>query len=119
MLPPRCILFIYHALGESRNDDPPLASMDFSAAGKSAAGRGRGQGIRGYKLIVASNRDEYLDRATSPIHFWEDANSSLLAGGGRWAGAPGRGGAGNGVCRRGVRLDDTFISTDGLCQAHR
>ncbi|CAM9389881.1 unnamed protein product [Scytosiphon promiscuus] len=87
-----CILFLYHALGESDNDDPPLASMDFSAAAKSASVRGRSQGIRGrYKLIAASNRDEILDRATSPIHFWEDANSSLLAGrdlvaGGTWLG---------------------------------
>ncbi|CAM9841980.1 unnamed protein product [Ectocarpus fasciculatus] len=66
--------------------------MDFSAAGKAAAGNGEGRGIRGrYKLIVASNRDEDLDRRTAPIHFWKDAGSNLLAGrdlvaGGTWLG---------------------------------
>lgn len=55
--------------------------MDFSAAGKAAAGNGEGRGIRGrYKLIVASNRDEDLGRPTAPIHFWKDAGSNLLAG---------------------------------------
>lgn len=59
--------------------------MDFSAAGKSVkssgGGGGKGHGFRGrYRLIVASNRDEYLDRATTPIHYWEDANQNLLAG---------------------------------------
>ncbi|CBN76742.1 conserved unknown protein [Ectocarpus siliculosus] len=66
--------------------------MDFSAAGKAAAGNGEGRGIRGrYKLIVASNRDEDLGRPTAPIHFWKDAGSNLLAGrdlvaGGTWLG---------------------------------
>ncbi|CAM9571362.1 unnamed protein product [Ectocarpus sp. 12 AP-2014] len=90
-----CILFLYHALGkEAGHDDdaPPLASMDFSAAGKAAVGNGEGRGIRGrYKLIVASNRDEDLGRPTTPIHFWKDAGSNLLAGrdlvaGGTWLG---------------------------------
>ena len=57
--------------------------MDFSAAGKTVKGSpsGKGHGFRGrYRLIVASNRDEYLDRATAPIHFWKDANQNLLAG---------------------------------------
>lgn len=72
---------MYHALGEQTNDDDhgptTLASMDFSAAGKkNASGRGKGR----YKLIVASNRDEDLDRSATPIHFWEDANFNLLAG---------------------------------------
>ncbi|CAM9163147.1 unnamed protein product, partial [Ectocarpus sp. 4 AP-2014] len=90
-----CILFLYHALGkEAGHDDdaPPLASMDFSAAGKAAAGIDEGRGIRGrYKLIVASNRDEDLGRPTAPMHFWKDAGSNLLAGrdlvaGGTWLG---------------------------------
>lgn len=83
----RCITFLYHALGEEAADDgPTLASMDFSASGKSISsgsgrGGGKGYGVRGrYKLIVASNRDEFLGRPTAPIHFWEDANSNLLAG---------------------------------------
>ncbi|MCC3356388.1 NRDE family protein [Bacillus sp. REN16] len=32
-----------------------------------------------YKLIVAANRDEFLQRPTAPIHFWED-EPNLLAG---------------------------------------
>lgn len=32
-----------------------------------------------YKLIVAANRDEFLQRPTAPIHFWED-EPALLAG---------------------------------------
>ncbi|MEH7379539.1 NRDE family protein [Bacillus sp. JJ1533] len=32
-----------------------------------------------YKLIVAANRDEFLQRPTAPAHFWED-EPSLLAG---------------------------------------
>ncbi|MEH7224057.1 NRDE family protein [Bacillus sp. JJ1566] len=32
-----------------------------------------------YKLIVAANRDEFLQRPTAPIHFWED-EPTLLAG---------------------------------------
>lgn len=74
----RCILFLYHALGEQENEHngPTLASMDFSAAGKKASGRGKGR----YKLIVASNRDEDLDRSATPIHFWKDADSNILAG---------------------------------------
>ncbi|MEH7234565.1 NRDE family protein [Bacillus sp. JJ1562] len=32
-----------------------------------------------YKIIVAANRDEFLQRPTAPIHFWED-EPSLLAG---------------------------------------
>eukprot|EP00903_Cladosiphon_okamuranus_P008969 g8581.t1 len=68
--------------------------MDFSAAGKSVKGSasGKGHGFRGrYRLIVASNRDEYLDRETHPVHFWKDANQNLLAGrdkvaGGTWLG---------------------------------
>ncbi|WP_026564587.1 NRDE family protein [Bacillus sp. UNC41MFS5] len=32
-----------------------------------------------YKLIVAANRDEFLGRPTSPVHFWED-RPDILAG---------------------------------------
>lgn len=44
----------------------------------------------GYPLIVAANRDEFLDRPARPLHFWEDA-SHILAGrdeqaGGTWLG---------------------------------
>ena len=43
-----------------------------------------------YPLIVAANRDEYLDRPASPAHWWNDA-PDLLAGrdleaGGTWMG---------------------------------
>lgn len=44
----------------------------------------------GYELLVAANRDEFHDRPTSPLAFWEDA-PDLLAGrdlqeGGTWMG---------------------------------
>lgn len=32
-----------------------------------------------YKLIVAANRDEFFDRPTSPVHYWEDY-PHILAG---------------------------------------
>jgi uncharacterized protein with NRDE domain len=32
-----------------------------------------------YKLIVAANRDEFYERPTAPVHFWED-HPHLLAG---------------------------------------
>ncbi|MGG3561876.1 NRDE family protein [Neobacillus rhizosphaerae] len=32
-----------------------------------------------YKLIVAANRDEFYQRPTAPIHYWED-NPAILAG---------------------------------------
>lgn len=43
-----------------------------------------------YLLIVAANRDEFLDRPAEPAHFWEDA-PDILAGrdkraGGTWLG---------------------------------
>ncbi|MFS0863111.1 NRDE family protein [Fredinandcohnia sp. 179-A 10B2 NHS] len=43
-----------------------------------------------YKLIVASNRDEFYQRPTAPVHFWED-HPMILAGrdlekGGTWMG---------------------------------
>lgn len=43
-----------------------------------------------YPLIVAANRDEFLARPTSPMHFWDDA-PTILAGrddraGGTWMG---------------------------------
>ncbi|CAN0091106.1 unnamed protein product, partial [Laminaria digitata] len=75
-----CILFLYHALGE----DP--------AEGRNSTRHGAVSGLRGrYKLIVASNRDEFRDRASAPIHFWTDAGSDILAGrdlkaGGTWLG---------------------------------
>lgn len=78
----RCITFLYHEL-DGTDNRPSLASMDFSAAAKTVKGSasGKGHGFRGrYRLIVASNRDEYLDRATAPIHFWKDADQNLLAG---------------------------------------
>ena len=45
---------------------------------------------RDYPLIIAANRDEFLDRPTLASHFWQD-NSQLLAGkdlkaGGTWMG---------------------------------
>jgi uncharacterized protein with NRDE domain len=44
----------------------------------------------GYKLIVIANRDEFLDRATEPAHFWTE-HPNILAGrdlvqGGTWFG---------------------------------
>lgn len=44
----------------------------------------------GYPLMVAANRDEFHDRPTKPLHFWEDA-PHILAGrderaGGTWMG---------------------------------
>lgn len=43
-----------------------------------------------YRLVLAANRDEYLDRGTEPAGFWRDANH-VLAGrdklaGGTWLG---------------------------------
>jgi uncharacterized protein with NRDE domain len=43
-----------------------------------------------YRLVLAANRDEFLERETEPAHFWDDA-SHLLAGrdrraGGTWLG---------------------------------
>ena len=32
-----------------------------------------------YNLIVAANRDEFYNRATAPVHFWEDV-PEILAG---------------------------------------
>ena len=32
-----------------------------------------------YNLIVAANRDEFYNRATVPVHFWEDF-PEILAG---------------------------------------
>jgi uncharacterized protein with NRDE domain len=48
-----------------------------------------------YPLIVAANRDEFLDRPTVPLHFWNDA-PHILAGrdqraGGTWMGLTNRG----------------------------
>lgn len=44
----------------------------------------------GYRLILAANRDEFLDRPAAPLHYWSD-NPSILAGrdqraGGTWLG---------------------------------
>jgi uncharacterized protein with NRDE domain len=43
-----------------------------------------------YPLIVAANRDEFLERPTEPLHFWPDAPHILagrdLKGGGTWMG---------------------------------
>ncbi|MCP5195921.1 MAG: NRDE family protein [Gammaproteobacteria bacterium] len=44
----------------------------------------------GYKLLVAANRDEFHDRPTAPLAFWDDAPHVLagrdLQGGGTWMG---------------------------------
>ena len=45
-----------------------------------------------FKLIVASNRDEFLDREADPLHFWNDAECDIVAGtdkkqGGTWLGS--------------------------------
>ncbi len=43
-----------------------------------------------YPFVFASNRDEFLDRPTAPMHFWEDAPDVLagrdLRSGGTWLG---------------------------------
>jgi uncharacterized protein with NRDE domain len=43
-----------------------------------------------YPLIVAANRDEFYERPTAPMHFWETAPDLLagrdLRGGGTWLG---------------------------------
>jgi uncharacterized protein with NRDE domain len=43
-----------------------------------------------YPLIVAANRDEFLDRPAEPMHFWPEAGHILagrdLRGGGTWMG---------------------------------
>jgi uncharacterized protein with NRDE domain len=48
-----------------------------------------------YSLIVAANRDEFYDRATSPAEFWSDAPTVLagrdLKAGGSWLGIDRRG----------------------------
>ena len=46
-------------------------------------------------LVLAFNRDEYLDRPTAPVHLWED-HPGILAGrdlvnGGTWLGLDRRG----------------------------
>ena len=38
-------------------------------------------GSRPYKLIIASNRDEFYDRLTIPAQFWSGTASHLIAGG--------------------------------------
>lgn len=44
----------------------------------------------GYRLILAGNRDEFYDRPTSPLSFWDDAPIALagrdLKGNGTWLG---------------------------------
>lgn len=47
--------------------------------------------LHNFKLIIASNRDEFYDRATKPLHFWNDAACDIVAGkdmkaGGTWLG---------------------------------
>ncbi|CAN0466584.1 unnamed protein product [Ascophyllum nodosum] len=80
-----CILFLYHALGDPPGGQPePSTSSLFDNKSRTGIG-GR------YKLIVASNRDEWLDRPSAPIHFWKETKSNLLAGrdltaGGTWLG---------------------------------
>lgn len=69
----RCILFLYHALDSQDGADEPL-SLAFRP-GKAAKGLG-GR----YKLIIASNRDEFMDRRTEGMHFWSDKGSNVLAG---------------------------------------
>jgi uncharacterized protein with NRDE domain len=43
-----------------------------------------------YRLVIAANRDEYLERPTAEVGFWEDAPQVLagrdLSGGGTWLG---------------------------------
>lgn len=74
----RCIVFLYHALGGDPAEAPRLP---WSSTFENSTSRGAVRGINGrYKLIVASNRDEFTDRATAPIHFWTDAGSDILAG---------------------------------------
>ena len=47
--------------------------------------------LNNFKLIIASNRDEFYDRATKPLHFWNDAACDIVAAkdmkaGGTWLG---------------------------------
>ncbi|XP_075256617.1 transport and Golgi organization protein 2 homolog isoform X1 [Convolutriloba macropyga] len=49
------------------------------------------EALKRYKLIVAANRDEFLDREAEPLHFWNDTDSDIVAGtdtirGGTWLG---------------------------------
>lgn len=43
-----------------------------------------------HPLVVAANRDEFFDRPTKPVHFWDDAPNILagrdLSAGGTWMG---------------------------------
>ena len=38
------------------------------------------KGFHRYKLILAANRDEYLDRASEPLQFWNDAECDTVGG---------------------------------------
>ena len=44
-----------------------------------------------FKLIIASNRDEYYERPTEPLHLWKEDDCDIVAakdlkGGGTWLG---------------------------------
>lgn len=75
----------------------------------------------GYRLVVAGNRDEYHQRPTAPLAYWEDAPTILagrdLEGSGTWLGisAQGRFGAVTNVraghaVRRGPRSRGLIVS---------
>lgn len=91
----RCLLFLYHALehpddgnasGEKLdlNYQPHRSTTSTSSTITSSGGGGSGKNERPigkrYKLIVASNRDEVLDRPTAAMSFWEEGASNILAG---------------------------------------
>jgi uncharacterized protein with NRDE domain len=48
-----------------------------------------------YHLVIAANRDEFYDRPTAPLSFWEDFPTALagrdLKGGGTWLGVTQKG----------------------------
>ena len=37
------------------------------------------RGVPPYRLVIASNRDEFYDRDTAPVHYWSD-HPAILAG---------------------------------------
>lgn len=95
----RCLLFLYHALEHpddgnaleeklDLNYQPHRSTTSRSGTTTTTTSGGSSGGVKNggplgkrYKLIVASNRDEDMDRPTAAMHFWEEGGSSnVLAG---------------------------------------